>query len=187
MISKTDTKQLLADSLRDLLQHKKYAGITIKDIVENCGVSRHAFYYHFKDKQELVSWIYLKSRHESIHVSSTECLDGNLRRLTRIMIADAALYTQAHASDDQNSVMDVILAESNRCLHKIILDYLGGRTLPQRQIDLIANYYTDACIGFLFRHLNGTLDIMDDEFLDYQTELLEIGLYTTLDRYAQKA
>ncbi|MCR4883267.1 MAG: TetR family transcriptional regulator [Clostridiales bacterium] len=48
--------------------------ITIKDIVQNCDLSSTTFYHHFKDKYELVEWIYQNdNRHhiESISDSYT--------------------------------------------------------------------------------------------------------------------
>ncbi len=32
--------------------------ISISDIVEGCNMNRQSFYYHFKDKYDLVNWIY---------------------------------------------------------------------------------------------------------------------------------
>ena len=51
------TKQALANSLRHLLE-KILSKITIKDIVEDCGVNRQTFYYHFQDVYDLVDWIF---------------------------------------------------------------------------------------------------------------------------------
>lgn len=42
------TKQALANSLKSLLQKKTLNKITIKDIVDDCGVNRQTFYYHFR-------------------------------------------------------------------------------------------------------------------------------------------
>ena len=52
------TKQALANSLRHLLEKKSLSKITIKDIVEDCGVNRQTFYYHFQDVYDLVDWIF---------------------------------------------------------------------------------------------------------------------------------
>ena len=48
------TKHALAESLKKLLL-KKAAGtkITINDLTTDCGISRMAFYYHFKDIYDL--------------------------------------------------------------------------------------------------------------------------------------
>ena len=52
------TKRALEASLKKLLLQKPLNKITINDITEDCGVNRMTFYYHFKDKFDLVNWIY---------------------------------------------------------------------------------------------------------------------------------
>ena len=51
------TKQALADSLRQLLTRKSFSKITVTEIVENCGVNRKTFYYHFEDIYALLRWM----------------------------------------------------------------------------------------------------------------------------------
>ena len=41
------TKQALEESLKHMLLKKPLDKITIRDITEDCGISRMAFYYHF--------------------------------------------------------------------------------------------------------------------------------------------
>lgn len=52
------TKQALANSLKELMDKRSFSKISVKDIVEKCGMNRKSFYYHFKDKYDLVNWIY---------------------------------------------------------------------------------------------------------------------------------
>ena len=42
------TKQALEESLKHMLLKKPLDKITIRDITEDCGISRMAFYYHFQ-------------------------------------------------------------------------------------------------------------------------------------------
>ena len=50
------TKIALEASLKELLKKKPFDKITIADLTEDCGISRMAFYYHFKDIYDLVEW-----------------------------------------------------------------------------------------------------------------------------------
>ncbi len=58
MVKKQTTKDLLAESLRELTKKMPFERITIKDIVQNCDLSSTTFYHHFSDKYQLVEWIY---------------------------------------------------------------------------------------------------------------------------------
>lgn len=44
-----DTKQMITDKLFELLSSEKPENVTVKRLVEECGISRQTFYYHFKD------------------------------------------------------------------------------------------------------------------------------------------
>ena len=58
MIERLSTKELLANSLKELAQTKPIDKITIKDITDNCGLSKRTFYHNFQDKAELVLFEY---------------------------------------------------------------------------------------------------------------------------------
>ena len=52
------TKKALASALKDLMSRTPYAKISVSDICELCEMNRKSFYYHFKDKEDLVNWIF---------------------------------------------------------------------------------------------------------------------------------
>jgi AcrR family transcriptional regulator len=58
MVLKPDTDRILGDSIESLLQSTSIDNITVQDIIENCGVNRSTFYRHFKDKYDLMTWVY---------------------------------------------------------------------------------------------------------------------------------
>ena len=53
------TKWKLAEALKKLMKEKSLHKITIQDIVEESGLTRQSFYYHFHDICEIIEcWIY---------------------------------------------------------------------------------------------------------------------------------
>ena len=50
------TKNALAMALKKLLARRTLTGITVQNIVDEAGVSRKTFYYHFKDIYDLMEW-----------------------------------------------------------------------------------------------------------------------------------
>ena len=57
------TKKALALSIKKLMETIPLAKLSIHEIVDDCGINRQTFYYHFKDKFDLVNWLYLQ-KHE---------------------------------------------------------------------------------------------------------------------------
>lgn len=43
-----DMKEVIASAARKLILEKKVKKLTVKDIVEECQITRQAFYYHFE-------------------------------------------------------------------------------------------------------------------------------------------
>ena len=53
-----NTKVLIADSFCRLLQTEPVDGISVKMIIEECGISRQTFYYHYKDIFAVVEFLF---------------------------------------------------------------------------------------------------------------------------------
>ncbi len=50
------TKRELSSALKKLMEVKPLNRITIRELVEECGVNRKTFYYHFEDIYALLKW-----------------------------------------------------------------------------------------------------------------------------------
>ena len=48
------TKKAIKDTFITLLKEKPFNQITVKDIVDECGVNRNTFYYHYEDINDLL-------------------------------------------------------------------------------------------------------------------------------------
>lgn len=51
-----DMKEVIANAARQLILEKKVKKLTVKDIVEECQITRQAFYYHFEGIPDLIQW-----------------------------------------------------------------------------------------------------------------------------------
>lgn len=51
------TKRKIADGVKKLMRHKEIRKITIQDIMDETGMSRQSFYYHFQDIYDTIEWI----------------------------------------------------------------------------------------------------------------------------------
>ena len=101
------TKKAIVQTFLKLLDDRPLNQITVKDIVEACGINRHSFYYHFEDLPSLLEEI-LKDEadriiNEHASVSSLEdCLcvaiDFALKHKRAVMhtygATNRALYEQ---------------------------------------------------------------------------------------------
>ena len=65
-MNKKTTADILAESFLEIAEQKNVNWITISDIVKNCGFSPATFYRHFRDKYDLIAWVYGKKSIEAL-------------------------------------------------------------------------------------------------------------------------
>ena len=75
------TKQAIKASFIKLLNERPLNQITVKDIVEDCGINRNSFYYHFADLPTLLEEVIMEQANNIINeypsIDSMEmCMDA---------------------------------------------------------------------------------------------------------------
>ncbi len=58
MEDRQTTKEMLAASLKELAKAKSVEVVSVREIVNNSGLTSTTFYNHFRNKYELMAWIY---------------------------------------------------------------------------------------------------------------------------------
>lgn len=100
------TKHALANSMKELMLERPLSKINIGDIVERCNLSRKSFYYHFKDKYDLVNWIYYTEFVSNFQRGSDIFGWGLLENICDFFYENKVFYCNALQVRGQNSFYD---------------------------------------------------------------------------------
>ena len=93
MIIQQTTKDLLAESLKDLAKSKSVDKITIKELTQNCGLTPPTFYNHFHDKYELMAWIYNQKVEDSMkNFGNGDSFEDVLCKWMEIILEDERFF-----------------------------------------------------------------------------------------------
>ena len=93
MIARQTTKALLAASLKELARFKPVDKITIKELTRNCGVTSPTFYNHFRDKYDLMAWIYNREVEASLEgLGRGDSFEDVVRKWIEILLEDESFY-----------------------------------------------------------------------------------------------
>lgn len=96
------TKEMLAETLRQLTHKKSFAKITIADITQASGHNRQTFYYHFRDKLELLQWIYEADAKAVFDDQlSFQNWEGYLAALLDVMLQNKVFYQNTISADEE--------------------------------------------------------------------------------------
>lgn len=183
------TKRALANELQELMAEQPFEKINVAQICQRCHMNRKSFYYHFRDKYDLVNWIFDT---EFIALIRNE-KPGNsyeehwafIETCCRYFYQNHAFYRKALQIKGQNSFSDHF-KEYIRSLLMDRLSYLLGRD----HLDTFTlDFFTDAVICAMERWLL-TRDCMPSEqFLEKIRGLIEQGavsIYREMTRTEQE-
>lgn len=93
-VTRTDVRMLIADSLRELARNKSLEKITVQHILDDCGIARQTFYNHFRDKYDLVNWIFKTKSDEVVrNYIDTESWGKVIKRILAIMTEYPTFYS----------------------------------------------------------------------------------------------
>ncbi|NLT57825.1 MAG: TetR family transcriptional regulator [Clostridiales bacterium] len=175
------TKQDLASSLKQLMRTTYLNDITVQDIVNNSGISRHTFYYHFIDKQDLVQWVFRSEVVEPLELESNhflEILSGMMAR----MQPEQVFYTRALESGGQNSFAEFFFETLCQMTLQSFRDAATGRGLdiPEENLAWVARYVGYAVNGIVLDWVRGGLKESPEEVLaplhHFGLDLFEVAL-----------
>ncbi len=84
---------MLAASLRELTKIKSADKITIRELTKNCGLTSPTFYNHFRDKYELMAWIYNQKVEESLkNFGREDSFEDVICKWMEIILEDENFY-----------------------------------------------------------------------------------------------
>jgi probable dihydroxyacetone kinase regulator len=145
------TKLALANSLKGLMAKKAFNKICVSDIVDNCGLTRQAFYYHFKDKYDLMNWIYYTetARFMSSYNKVEHWLDGMLD-LCNYMRQNKTFYINALNTTGQNSFQEY-LHDYIRDISISVIESIKSTEFEEEKWGFIVEFISTAFVGLIVR------------------------------------
>ena len=150
-------KYALAQSLKKLLSVRKLDKITVKDIVEDCGVNRQTFYYYFRDIYDLLEWNFQDAA-EKLICSGLDQKDWRAGpgAVLEYLRENQALVWNAYHSISHEAVSNFL----KRTLRPYILQAVqkeaeGLERQPrQENMDFVADMHTLMAVGIITEWIN---------------------------------
>lgn len=128
-----NVKKLLTESLLELSEEKPLDKISVTDIVKRAGAGRQTFYNHFKDKNDLLYWIYKRTL---IGEKETIQNEGFYAYLCSVYRNAQKKYSnflkEACKLTGQNSLTDAIIYQSYSYYRNYIKEHYGEEVFDDR-------------------------------------------------------
>lgn len=149
------TKRVIVDTFLQMLDERPLTKITVKDIVERCGINRNTFYYYFQDMPDLMGeavrvWADQIIRDNHAFDSPIDCISA--------IVQQSLAHKRAIQHIYRSLPREAFLQDLDRAARYMVEQYIESavRNLPvqERDKELLIRYYKCLLVGM-------TLDWMD--------------------------
>ena len=144
-----EIRQALAQCFKELMQEKSFQKIIVKDITDRANVKRPTFYTYFRDKYDVVEWIFMQ---EIWQPANSLIAAGYIREGLRFMLIsmekDKRYYRKLAALEGQNSFQEIFV----RCIRQEVEQALRENAFhPSYHLLSVELYLGILCTHFLVR------------------------------------
>ena len=169
------TKNALAAALKKLMKEQGFEKISVSEICEECGMNRKSFYYHFRDKYDLVNWIFYDAFLANLQVASYENGWDALTELCRKFYEDRDYYIEALKIKGQNSFCDYV----TETIEPLVAYFTEDLFKREAEKEFFCTFFTDALLHSISRWLENNMSMTPEEFVkNIQDILRDIAVRT---------
>ena len=172
------TKQALEESLKHMLLKKPLDKITIRDITEDCGISRMAFYYHFKDIMDVLEWGMGETAERTLVRSLEASSDREAMGIFVSMMVENRGFLRRLLNSQHREQNERIIVEGLRTyLQKAYQLRAPRHTIDHTDLGLLLDFCAYGLAGILFQV--GQQEQVDEKLLTDQLYRMLTGRFFT--------
>lgn len=172
------TKKAIEASFWKLLGERPYSKITVKDIVDDCGINRNSFYYHFEDLPSLVKSM-LKSAIDGLIASYPkfdsfrDCMNHTVQFFISNRRAVLHIYNSVNRDIFEQNLWDAC----KYCVTSFIDTCFADRRIDEQDKIIIVNFFKYLLYGQISAWL--AVGLKDDitgqynRFLEIMTDMIQ--------------
>ncbi len=180
------TKKAIKASFVKLLNERSLDKITVKDIVEDCGINRNTFYYYYQDIYALLEEVFLDE--------TQEVLEGEYRAESW---QEGIIHAVDFALANKKAVFHVYNSRSKDELSKYLDKTIGwvvrqyvenqkqGLCVDEEDVRLVTLFYQKAIMGILLDWVEKGMKVDPVESLHKLGELFEGNVRLILERVSK--
>ena len=156
------TKKALAAAIKELMAERPLNKISVGDICEQCSMNRKSFYYHFRDKYDLVNWIFYVDFIERMEWSSCRNEWDMLEALCSHFYRERLFYQNALQVEGQNSFREYFCG----MLRPVLMLLTQNLVEEGRKKEFYIAFLCEGVLGELVYWLREGSKITPEEFVE---------------------
>ncbi|MGN0517400.1 MAG: TetR/AcrR family transcriptional regulator [Acutalibacteraceae bacterium] len=166
------TRKAIKESFLKLLNQKSLNQITVKDIVEDCGINRNSFYYHFADIPTLLGEIIAEEAKRIINEYPTiDSIEDALKVAIKFALDNKRAVYHIYNSSNRDMYIQHMMGVCEYVVTTYINTVFPDLEISQDDKNIIIRFYKCECFGQIIDWLNSG---MKEDILKSFTRLCEL-------------
>ena len=146
----TSTKESLAAALKQMMNVKPIGKITVKDLVEICGVNRQTFYYHFDDVYDLLEWVFEEDANRVLPQKVVfEHWREDVLMFMQYLRENATFTLNVYNSNSRLYMLRYLEEKMAACIRSFAVIVSEGRNIDRQDFEFVVQFYAKCAIGFI--------------------------------------
>ena len=144
------TKNALEESLKKFRLQKPLDKITISDLTTDCGISRMAFYYHFKDIYDLVEWSCIEDASRALQGKKTyDTWQEGLQQIFEAVLENKPFILNVYRSVKREQVENYLYSLTYQLIEGVVEEQSENLMVTEEQKKFIADFYKYSFVGVM--------------------------------------
>lgn len=182
------TKQALANSLEELLKHKRLDRITIQEIVDGASVNRQTFYYHFADIFALTRYMVMDRYSKAMEDAGLNCnffSKASLETFLDIVKGNKMVTLNIYKGMDELHLKRALHEMLDPDIESEVKRISGGR-LSEADIKFAVAFFSSGYYGIFLEWINDDLDEVCGKRMLSMLFVLEDSLKLLVEKLYEK-
>ena len=180
----SSTKDALASALKQMMSVKPIEKITVKDLVELCGVNRQTFYYHFDDVYDLLEWVFEQVGNR---VLPKEVVYEHWREDVMIFFEylydNSAFAMNVYNSSNRLYMLRYLKTRLQSCITSFAVIVSEGRNVDRQDFDFVVEFYANGIIGLISQWMDRGMQLPKVVTRERFLRVLDNSIENMLERF----
>lgn len=187
IMQNNSTKLALEASLKNLLLKKPVDKITITDLTNDCGITRMAFYYHFKDIYDLIEWSCYEDASKALQGKKTyETWQEGLMQIFEAVMENKPFIMNVYHTLSREQIENYLFHLTRDLIMNVILECSKGLNIKSEEQSFIADFYKYSFVGVMLDWIKKGMKENYHEIVDDVCTTMSGNIKNSLQNFADK-
>lgn len=181
------TKTDLEIALKKLLLQKPVDKITIRDLTTECGISRMAFYYHFKDIYDLIEWVCEEGGRKALQGKKTyDTWQEGLYQVFEAVLGNKPFILNVYRHLERERIEAYLYKLTYGLLEGVVEEQAKELPIAEEDKRFIAEFYKYSFVGIMLDWIRQGMKTEPEELVEKISITLHGNIKQSVHNFYQK-